>query len=93
MVDSVTRRRLLARAMLPSRGAPEVSQVVAYHARPLAAHVARLRVGLRCALKTKKRVPRAPRANARLANPQIAAAWGTLEPFHAMSFALKSIDG
>jgi hypothetical protein len=35
-------------------------------------HFARLRLGLRCVLKTKKRVPRAPRPNARLTNPQVA---------------------
>ncbi|MCU0690257.1 MAG: Rpn family recombination-promoting nuclease/putative transposase [Polyangiaceae bacterium] len=43
-----------------------------YHARLLPAHFARLRLGLRCVLKTKKRVPRAPRPNARLTNAQIA---------------------
>ncbi|MCU0693487.1 MAG: hypothetical protein MUF54_19025, partial [Polyangiaceae bacterium] len=47
-----------------------------YYARLLPAHFARLRLGLRCVLKTKKRVPRAPRPNARLTNAQIADARG-----------------
>jgi hypothetical protein len=52
-------------------------EVWLYHARLLPAHFARLRLGARCVLKTKKRVPRAPRPNARLTNPQIADACGT----------------
>ncbi|MCU0690184.1 MAG: hypothetical protein MUF54_02155, partial [Polyangiaceae bacterium] len=43
-----------------------------YHARLLPAHFATLGLGLRCSLKTKRRVARAPRPNARLTNAQIA---------------------
>jgi hypothetical protein len=49
---------------------------VPYRARLPTAHFARLRLGLRCMLKTKKRVPRAPRPNARLTNAQIAGVRG-----------------
>ncbi len=47
-----------------------------YYARLLPAHFAKLRLGLRCVHKAKRRVPRAPRPHARLTNPRIADARG-----------------